>query len=159
MLIGLSLPVIISASIAGIVLLVRWSRWSVQSTFKVPLLWSLHFSYLCIPAGFLLIAVGASISAGLHNMTVGGLGGMILAMMARVSLSHTDHNLLPPKVMPIAFALILLSTVTRIWATLSPDHFIYSLMVALFTWILAFGAFVLCYAPILLSPRVDGRPG
>ncbi len=159
MLIGQPLPVMICAAIAGIALLVRWSRWGVQSTLKVPLLWSLHLSYLCIPAGLLLIASGAGVSAGLHAMTVGGLGGMILAMMARVSLGHTGRNLLPPKVMPIAFGLILLSTITRVLANLYPEQFIFWLTLALLAWIIAFGAFVLCYAPILLRPRVDGRPG
>ncbi|CAM4089167.1 NnrS family protein [Shewanella aquimarina] len=159
MLVGQHLAVMLCAAVAGITLLVRWSRWGVQSTFSVPLLWSLHLSYLCIPIGLLLIAMGASVSAGLHAMTVGGLGGMILAMMARVSLGHTGRNLLPPKVMTGAFALILISTITRVLASLFPEQFMLWLTVALVAWIFAFGTFVVCYAPILLTPRVDGRPG
>ncbi|OEG72027.1 short-chain dehydrogenase [Shewanella colwelliana] len=157
--IGNALAIQIMAMIAGTTLLFRWSRWGVQSTLRVPLLWSLHLSYLFIPVGLLLMATGLNFSAGLHAMTVGGLGGMILAMMARVSLGHTGRNLVPPKTMVLGFGLILIAATSRVLAALLPQQFSLWLAIAILSWILAFASFFICYMPILVKPRIDGRPG
>ncbi|ABI39496.1 NnrS family protein [Shewanella sp. MR-4] len=149
----------ILAGIAGLVLLFRWSRWGWRASWSVPLLWSLHLSYLCIPIGLMLIAAGLPLSVGMHAITVGGLGGMILAMMSRVSLGHTGRSLTPPRPMALAFALILLATVLRVLAGLLSAWFIELMLAAIGFWILAFGCFCYCYAPMLCRVRVDGRPG
>ena len=99
----------ITAGISSLVLLLRWHRWGWHASWRVPLLWSLHLSYVCIPLGLALIAFGFPLSVGMHSITVGGLGGMILAMMARVSLGHTGRTLQPPSLMPDCFALMLLA--------------------------------------------------
>ena len=67
----------------------RFLRWNGEHCAKIPLLWSLHLSYAFIPLGFILLALyaagySASLSAALHCFTVGGIGGMILAMISRV---------------------------------------------------------------------------
>lgn len=149
----------ILAGLSAAILLFRWSRWGWQHTFKVPLLWSLHFSYVFIPLGLLLISTGMSFSAGFHAITVGGMGGMILAMMARVSLGHTGRTLTPPKVMVVGFALILLGTVFRVGAGLFMAQYLNLISLAIACWVIAFAIFCIAYGPLLCKPRLDGRPG
>lgn len=149
----------ILAGVAGLVLFIRWSRWGWNASFPVPLLWSLHLSYLCIPIGLGLIAAGLPLSVGMHAITVGGLGGMILAMMSRVSLGHTGRTLTPPRPMALAFALILCATVLRVLASLLSAWFIELMLAAIALWIFAFGCFSYCYGPMLCRVRADGRPG
>ncbi|MBI2992541.1 MAG: NnrS family protein, partial [Deltaproteobacteria bacterium] len=130
----------------------------------LPLLWVLHMGYGWIVVGFFLKALAA---AGLvssqwttHAFTVGGIGVLTLGMMARVSLGHTGRPLEASKSMAIGFALINLAAVTRGVAPL----FFPSLLPALVAlsgglWMLSFALFLEVYTPILIKPRVDGRPG
>ncbi|WP_133406618.1 NnrS family protein [Parashewanella tropica] len=156
---GHELVLQITSALAGLVILIRWNRWGWKHTFKVPLLWSLHFSFIFIPIGLFLIAAGLPISVGLHSLTVGGMGGMILAMMARVSLGHTGRQLVPPKPVIFGFALMILATIARIVAGIVPSLYLPLIAAAVVFWCIAFGLFILFYAPMLMQPRADGRPG
>lgn len=147
------------AAVAAIIILLRWHRWGWRHTLGVPLLWSLHLSYLCIPVGLGIIAMGMPFSAGFHALAAGGMGGMILAMMARVSLGHTGRMLEPPKAMVAGFVLVLLAVVLRVMAGLIPAAYLPLLIASAVAWGLAFGIFILKYGPMLASPRADGRPG
>ncbi|MBE8167008.1 MAG: NnrS family protein [Shewanella sp.] len=151
--------VTIFAALSGSILLIRWNRWGWQHTFKVPLLWSLHLSYVFIPIGLLMIAVGFPLSAGIHAITVGGLSGMILSMMARVSLGHTGRQLVAPKPVIFGFGCILLAALCRIIATLLPAYYQPLLILTVLLWVIAFGSFVIFYGSMLCKPRTDGRPG
>lgn len=145
--------------------MIRFVRWRTLSTLKVPLLWSLHLAYLCMILG--LFAIGLSMvshvvsySIALHLMTVGGIGGMILSMMTRVSLGHTGHSLQVGYWVQIAFVCLLLSTLVRsvlIWVypSLTINGYVFSAIL----WAIAFSIFTIVYYPILTKPRVDGRPG
>ncbi|MGB0893544.1 MAG: NnrS family protein [Parashewanella sp.] len=147
------------AAIAAVTIFCRWFRWGWQHTFKTPLLWSLHFSYLFIPIGLLIIAVGLPISSGIHAITVGGMGGMILAMMARVSLGHTGRQLQPPKAVVIGFGLMITAAACRTSANIIPQFYLSLIIAAATLWVIAFACFIICYGPMLCKPRVDGRPG
>ncbi|WP_028781033.1 NnrS family protein [Shewanella sp. 38A_GOM-205m] len=147
------------ALLAGAALLLRWARWGWRASLKVPLLWSLHLSYLCIPIGLLIIGVSGQMMLGFHALTVGGMGGMILAMMARVSLGHSGRPLQIAWPMIPAFGLILLAAILRVTAAIVPQVSQILLMGAIICWLMAFATFVLLYAPILCRARLDGRPG
>ncbi len=143
----------------------RFLRWGFWRCWQVPLLWSMHLAYGFIPLG--LVAMGlyhAGVllngSVALHCFAVGTVGGMILAMISRVSLGHTGRLLAPPRLMSLAFALILLAAAVRvILPLLLPAYAAWGIAVAGLCWVLAYGIFCLCYAPMLLMARVDGRPG
>ncbi|MDX1735442.1 MAG: NnrS family protein, partial [Halioglobus sp.] len=76
--------------LAGALHLGRLAHWRGWKTLRVPLLWSMHASYLCIPLALLglgLVAGDAQAQKNmLHLAAVGSIGGMILAMMSRVAL-------------------------------------------------------------------------
>ncbi|MGI2853560.1 NnrS family protein [Shewanella algae] len=147
------------ALLAGVSLLLRWAHWGWRASLKVPLLWSLHLSYLFIPLGLLIIGVSGQMMLGFHALTVGGMGGMILAMMARVSLGHSGRPLQIAWPMIPAFGLMLLAATLRVAAAIVPQASQILLMGAIFCWLVAFATFILLYAPILCRPRLDGRPG
>lgn len=143
----------------------RQSRWRWQATASHPLLWSLHLSYLFIPLGLLALALWAyglpvTLSASSHFLSAGAMGGMILAMLARVSLGHTGRMLKAGRRITLAFALVLLAGALRaglplLAPTLLPDAWTLGVL----GWALAYGLFVWIYLPILTRPRADGQPG
>lgn len=151
--------------IAGTLQFVRWLRWKPWITLKVPLLWSLHGSIKYMSLGLILVGISyliPEISSNhlWHLLTIGGMGGIILAMISRVSLGHTGRVLSPPKSMSLAFALIFISAIIRsIAPIILPAETLWWIEISAWGWIIAFAIFVFNYAPMLASPRADGRPG
>ena len=143
----------------------RFLRWGFQYTGKAPLLWSLHLSYAFIPLGLLALALfsaGAlsSASIALHCFTVGAIGGMILSMISRVTLGHTGRQLQPPRAIVPAYIFIFLAGVIRVLVpALWPEFGQWAIAISGSLWVLAYGIFCINYGPMLLTPRVDGRPG
>lgn len=155
---GLALPFALLAALHGWRLL----RWHDPGLWRVPLLWSLHLAYAWLALAALGMAAWhagllASSSLASHALAVGGMGGLVLAMIARVSLGHSGRPLLPPTAMAWAFAAIQLSALARVG--LLPAAPTAGLWAAGLCWMLGFGLFVRHYAAILLSPRADGHPG
>ncbi len=143
----------------------RFLRWGIQHTFSTPLLWSLHISFIFIPVGFFLFVLFSlgyvnSVSIILHSFTIGTIGGMILAMISRVTLGHTGRPLKEPKIMKVAFGLILFSAFVRVVIPIwFPIFFNQSIAIAGIFWIVSFSLYLYFYASMLLTTRSDGRPG
>ena len=164
---GIELPNKISAVIlflASSIHLARFLRWRFWVTFKTPLVWSLHASYFFIPLGLAFIGLhfwfqSVSLSQGVHLLTVGAMGTMILAMISRVSLGHTGRMIVVGKVMGIAFGAIVLAALIRTLAPLFFADYISIIIISGFLWVIGFGLFFIRYFPVLTKPRVDGRPG
>jgi len=153
------------AAIAAAVHGIRLAGWYTHQFWSVPLLWILHLGYAWIALGFALLALSAAgISAAavssLHAFTAGGIGVLTLGMMARVSLGHTGRVLEPASLMTRAFVAINLAALLRVVLPLIfPGVYAQSMTAAGLLWMAAFGLFVVVYAPMLLRPRVDGKPG
>ena len=127
------------------------------------MLWSLHLSYLLLPIACLFLALNFEqniFKSAIHLLAIGVMSGLILSMMARVSLGHTGRALELPKALPQAFALLLVAALIRsLVPILFPEYTLLAWRITACLWLLAFGIFILQYAPILLSPRVDGKDG
>ena len=151
--------------IAGIFQTVRWLRWKPWITLGIPLLWSIHVSIKFIAYGLIILGIAYLVpeipnSHIWHLLTVGGMGGLILAMISRVSLGHTGRPLSPPKAMTIAYVLITLAALVRaIGPWVLPEKTFVFIDISGTFWLLAFGIFVVTYAPMLINARKDGRPG
>lgn len=151
--------------LAGIFQAIRWLRWRPWITLGVPLLWSLHFSIKAMAFGLTLLGFSYLIpeipsNHIWHLITVGGIGGVILAMISRVSLGHTGRILQPPKLMSLAFASMIIASLVRSFGPWgSPEKTMMFIDISGFFWILAFGLFIVFYGPMLLKVRKDGRPG
>lgn len=148
--------------IIGLAHLLRLARWYDKNLWKVPLLWSLHLAMLWLAVACLGLAgwhfglLGQS-SPALHALSVGAMAGLILAMIARVTLGHTGRPLQLPAGMVWAFMLFNLAAVARVF--LSSVWPVGGLWLAASCWSLAFALYVWRYAPMLVRARVDGHPG
>ncbi len=153
------------ALFAGAANLIRVIRWKPMLTLPVPLLWSLHLSYLLLSIGLLLYALALFVpsfnaTTMIHLTAISGFGGIILAMISRVSLGHTGRSLIAPKWMNIAFIATVICGLSRvILPFVIPDLIIMAYWVSILLWCSAFILFVLFYAKMLLSARLDKRPG
>lgn len=149
-------------ALLGIGHLIRSVRWYDAGIWQVPLLWSLHIAYAwmgvaCLAMALWHFSVLANMSLAVHALTVGAMGGLILGMIARVTLGHTGRPLHPPKSMTWAFVLFNLGALARVilvdWA------YIPGLWIAAACWAVSFALYLWSYAPMLWQARVDGHPG
>ncbi len=144
---------------------IRLAGWYSNGIWRVPILWVLHIGYAWLVLGLALRGLagfGLLPSAiALHAITVGGIGVLTLGMMARVALGHTGRNINDTgPLLPAAFVLLNIGAILRVFGPLfAAEQFNLWVDIAGGLWMLAFAAFVLVYTPILISPRVDGRPG
>ena len=143
----------------------RFLRWGFQRSWSDPMLWSLHLAYAFIPLGFIALALHSAglidnVSAALHSFTVGAIGGMILAMISRVTLGHTGRPLNPHKLVPLAYICILSAAIIRmVLPAWIPELSSWAIVTAGILWVLAYGVYIFVYAPMLVTTRADGNPG
>ncbi|MEX6503666.1 NnrS family protein [Pseudomonas zhanjiangensis] len=142
--------------------LLRLARWYDPGIWRVPLLWSLHLAMLWLVVATLGLGLWhagllASSSPALHGLTIGAMGGLILAMIARVTLGHTGRPLQLPAGIGWAFVLFNLGAVARVFVY--PQAPLAGLALAAGCWSLALALYAWRYAPMLLRARVDGHPG
>jgi len=141
---------------------VRFVRWYNNAVWRVPLLWSLYLAYAWLVCAFVAMGlwhfdVLQNASTALHALTVGAMAGLILAMIARVTLGHTGRPLVPPTGMAWGFALFNLGALVRVFAV--QFQYMHSLWLASILWAISFGIFLVYYSPMLCKARIDGKPG
>ncbi|MDR9878344.1 NnrS family protein [Pseudomonas allii] len=149
-------------ALLGVGHLLRLARWHDRGLWRVPLLWSLHLAYAWLALACLGMALwhcGAPLNPSLavHALTIGAMAGLILAMIARVSLGHTGRPLQPPSGMTLAFALLNLACVCRVLLVLVWP--VAALWLAALCWSSGLGLYLWRYGPMLWQARVDGHPG
>jgi uncharacterized protein involved in response to NO len=122
-------------------------------------------AYAWLPVGLVLKACALLADAGWamkwqHALTTGVMATMILAVMTRASLGHTGRPLTVPRAIALAYVLLTVGTVLRVFGiVLFPGHYLLSISASGIAWVLAFGIFVVVYFPILWGPRADGKSG
>jgi uncharacterized protein involved in response to NO len=143
----------------------RLALWDPLSTWRSPILWILHVSYAWMPLGLLLLALTAltdsiPASLGIHAFGMGLVGGTILGMITRTARGHSGRALLAGPTETLAYALLHLAALVRVFGPLAaPGQYATLLIVAAAAWSLAFLLYLIVYVPILVLPRIDGRPG
>ncbi|MDE3735015.1 NnrS family protein [Pseudomonas resinovorans] len=142
--------------------LLRLARWYDAGIWRVTLLWPLHLAFAWLAVAPLALAAWHlglldNPSLAQHALGVGAMGGLILAMIARVSLGHSGRPLDAPRAMGPAFALLNLGAVARV--LLLPLLGSPAFWLAGLCWAVAFALFLRHYAVLLCTPRLDGRPG
>lgn len=147
--------------VVGALHLIRMKSWGTRHA-RAPLLWILHAGYSAIALSFLL--EGAAVlgwvlpSAATHLLTVGGIGGLCLGMMTRVSLGHSGRMLVAPRRMTTAFAFLVAAALTRVFGPLFFSRFSFeSYFLSGALWSLAFLLLLTFGAEIWFSPRADER--
>jgi uncharacterized protein involved in response to NO len=142
---------------AGLLHLVRLAQWDSWATRSNPLLWSLHMSYFCLGTGLILLGLSDYITQltfaeALHVIAMGSIGGMILAMISRVSLGHTGRPLQASTGMALAFLLVFIATLSRLALSLM-NYTQEAWLLSGVLWISAFSIFIVSFYPILTRAR------
>jgi uncharacterized protein involved in response to NO len=145
------------------VLALRMRRYHVIKSFCDPMLWILQVSYGWIVAGFLLMALSSfdilPVSTALHALTVGGIGGMCLGMMSRVTRGHTGRDIIADRLTVVSFILMQGAALVRVAApVLLAEYYTLWLAVSGLLWAASYGIYLLVYFPMLVRPRPDGLP-
>jgi uncharacterized protein involved in response to NO len=152
-----------AALIAAALNATRLVLWRGFATLEEPIIWILHLGYAWIVAGLILSAAAAlttfvSGATSIHAFATGAIGTMVMAVMSRASLGHTGRPLIAPRAMVMAYCLITLASVLRVFGPLlAPRHYETMLAGAALAWIAAFALFAFVYAPILTTPRVHTK--
>lgn len=98
-------------------------------------------------------------NVALHALTAGAVGVFTMEMMVRVTLGHTGRAMVSPPSMTAAFIAINLAALVRVgFPLLWPTHYCSWMLLLGLLWCGAFAAFLLVIGPMLLAPRIDGRP-
>jgi len=152
------------AGVAACIQALRLLQWGGLWTLRQPIVWVLHVSYAWLPLGLALKATalltGAAFGAfWLHALTIGALTTMILAVMTRAALGHTGRRLIVDPLITLAYLLLTAAAAVRVFGV--SLHLNYSVVIlwSALLWSTAFALYLVVYAPILWSPRVDGKPG
>ncbi len=148
---------------AGVSLL-RIRQWYCNQIWSNPLLWILYTSYGWLVVGFCMFFAEAFFpligKPALHAITIGTIGGMTLGMMVRVCLGHSGRPLKVSTATTLAFILINLACILRVsLPVIYPELYAVTVTVSGGLWILAFLIFLVAYTPVLVFPRIDGKPG
>lgn len=152
------------AALSGLANLMRLAGWAGWTTRREPLLWILHLGYAWIPLGLLLMAVGEATggiapTAWLHALGPGAMGVLIIGVMTRVALGHTGRELILPAGVAVSYGLILFAALARLITAVGGLPWQLGVSASSAAWVGAFAVFLWHYAPILIRPRADGRPG
>jgi uncharacterized protein involved in response to NO len=153
------------AAIAASAQAARLSGWRSFRTRGESILWVLHVGYAWLPVGLALKACWLLFDAGwamkwLHAFTVGLIATMILAVMTRASLGHTGRPLAVSPAITIAYVLLTVGALLRVFGgALVPGAYLLAVTLAGLAWTIAFLIYLVVYTPILVGPRVDGKPG
>lgn len=164
---GVAVPAELQAGflvVAALANALRMSRWGGLHSWREPLLWGLHLSYAFIPLGLAMWALallsGSRAEAAVHALVIGGMGTMMLAMMARVSLGHTARPIRTLPGIGVALGLMVAAAVLRAPVlVLFPQitHWTYNL--GIIFWCIAYLIFLFHYTGPLLAARIDGKDG
>ncbi len=137
----------------------RLCYWFSPYIFKHPLLLSLYAAYTCLMSGIFLLALSYFPNAiafkdALHLITIGAMGLMILSMMTRVSLGHTNRKIISNNRMNIAFLLLMISALVRSFGVnLLNIDIVISWKISAFLWMASFALFVFQFASVLCGPK------
>jgi len=137
---------------------IRWQKWYHPKVWKIVLLWPLHISYGFMIIGMMLYGfVGlkmVSESIAIHALAAGGIGLLCSAMMARISLGHTNRNVFAaPKAVVLVFIVLAITAIIRVLLPLlDPAHYVLWMQLSQWGWILGFAGLSIIYWPILTKP-------
>ncbi len=154
----------VAAMLAGGLLLARLAGWHERRAWGLPMLAVLYLGLLWLAAGLMLDGLAdfrlLPPSVALHTITAGAIGTMTLGMMTRVTLGHTGRPMQAGRLTILAFALVTAAALLRgpvVW--IEPGLYQAWMLASGACWVGAFGLFIAVYAPMLIAPRIDGKPG
>jgi uncharacterized protein involved in response to NO len=144
----------------------RMRGWQSWRTCRQPITWVLHLGYAWLVIGLLLKSFALLTDLmrwqdAMHGLTAGAIGTFTLGMMSRVALGHTGRPLRTPPAVIAAYLMVSIATLLRLLtpAGLPANLMVSATYLASALWAGAFLIYLVIYVPILMRPRIDGRPG
>ncbi len=146
-------------------------RWTSLRARGNPLLWTLYAGFAWLPvsmalqtardASFVLTGEWALGRAPIHALGVGFFGGMLVAMVTRVTMGHSGRPLRMDRVALGVFLGVQFAAVARVVSEVAsaPEAIRNLLLSSAAAWLAAFGVWSFRHGRIYLVPRVDGKPG
>jgi uncharacterized protein involved in response to NO len=150
---------------AGVIQAARLAQWRMLRTLRMPIVWVLHVAYLWLSVGLLLKGIALIFAPTfaayyLHALTIGAAALMIMAVMTRASLGHTGRPLIVTRATANAYGLLAAAALVRVFGpALLPLTYVKIVVLAAALWTVAFGIYLWGYTPMLIAPRIDGKPG
>ena len=146
-------------------------RWTSLRSRGNPLLWTLYAGFAWLPIAMLLQTIRDSSfvltgqwalgRAPIHALGIGFFGGMLVAMVTRVTAGHSGRPLKMDGVTLGCFFGIQATATARVGSEIaaSPAAIQWLLLGSVTMWLAAFGVWAARSGPIYLIPRSDGKPG
>ena len=146
-------------------------RWTSLRARGNPLLWTLYAGFAWLPvamalqtardAGFALTGEWPLGRAPIHALGIGFFGGMLVAMVTRVTMGHSGRALAMDRVTLACFLGVQFAAVARVCGEIvtAPEAIRDFLLGSMLLWLIAFGVWTARHGGIYLSPRSDGKPG
>ncbi len=161
---GLGTAAAVVALVSALLHGARLALWAPLKTRGRPLVWILHLSYAWIVVHLVLRGLAGfeavSAVAATHALTVGAIGGLTLGMMTRTARGHTARPLAAGRAEVLAYALVHAAAAVRVFLPLiAPGVYLASIALSALLWSGAFVVFTVAYYPVLVGPRLDGKPG
>src|SRR5574343_1161851 len=157
------LTAVLSLAVA-VLLLIRFAFWKPRMAFTRIDIGIMYIGYLAIVGQLLIEALGHVItfvwigSVSVHLFTFGAMGGVIPAMIMRISKGHTGRKVVFDGLDRAVLYVMLVALIVRIVVPqIAPGAYLAFIHAAATCWLLAFGTLAVRYIPILLQPRIDGR--
>ena len=128
------------------------------------MVWVLHAAYAWIPVHLALRGLAAmgwvTPSAATHALTVGAIGALMIGMMTRTVLGHTGRPLQAGRADVACYLLVLGAALVRVFVPLiAPAQTMHAVLLSAALWSTGFAVYALHCGPMLIRPRIDGRPG
>jgi uncharacterized protein involved in response to NO len=146
-------------------------RWTTSGARGNPLLWTLYAGFAWLPvamalqtardAGFALTGEWSLGRAPIHALGIGYFGGMLVAMVTRVTMGHSGRALAMDRVTLACFLGVQFAAIARVCSevVMAPEAIRDFLLGSMLAWLLAFGVWTARHGGIYLSPRSDGKTG
>ena len=147
---------------------IRWTSFRSRGN---PLLWTLYAGYAWLPIAMLLQTLrdGSFVVTGewtlgrapIHALGMGFFGGLLIAMVTRVTMGHSGRPLAMDRAAFACFLAVQAAALARVLSEVltAPTAVQWLLLGSIAAWLAAYAAWGLRHARIYLAPRIDGRPG
>jgi uncharacterized protein involved in response to NO len=147
------------------------ARWTTLRARGNPLLWTLYAGFAWLPVAALLQLArdGAFVLTGewalgrapVHALGMGFCGGLLVAMVTRVTMGHSGRPLRMDQITLACFVALQLGTVSRVLGEIvrAPTAVQWFLLASVGLWVAAVAVWVQRVGAIYLAPRIDGKPG
>lgn len=141
--------------ISGALPVARMAGWRSRDSARYPALLMLHVSWAWLPLGLLLTGLALVSPAfidettALHALTMGAMGTMIFAIMARAAMERSEGLLRVSPLLMLGFALVWLSGLIRVLGPLLVSDLFAIAHTAATIWMLGWVSFLVIYARAL----------